>query len=24
MITGPGMLAQPVRRSVSVAWFCGG
>jgi len=24
MITGPGMLAQPVRRSVSVVWFCGG
>src|SRR3954469_18853588 len=24
MITGPGMLAQPVRHSVSVVWFCGG
>src|SRR5215208_5435435 len=24
MITGPGMLAQPVRRRVSVVWFCGG
>ena len=24
MITGPGMQARPVRRSVSVVWFCGG